>query len=76
MPLPPLLHQYSRSKPIFKKKAIANGVAIATVYCNLAIAVHIVLQDTPLWDSRLQQAFCQAVRCCVVCVGCVSERVM
>ena len=48
MPLPPLLHQYSRSKPIFKKKAIANGVAIATVYCNVAIAVHIVLQDTPL----------------------------
>ena len=56
MPLPPLLHQYSRSKPIFKKKAIANGVAIATVYCNLAIAVHIVLQDTPLKKTQKNTA--------------------
>ncbi len=50
MPLLPLIHLYSRYIPVFTKKkhAIANGVAIATVYCNLAIAVHIVLQDTPL----------------------------
>ena len=49
MPLLPLINQYSRYIPVlFKKNAIANGVAIATVYCKLAIAVHIVLQDPPL----------------------------
>ena len=55
MPLLPLIHLYSRYIPVFTKKkkhVIANGVAIATVYCNLAIAVYISLQDTPLDSTQ------------------------
>ena len=50
MPLPPLIHQYSRYIPVFTKKkyAIANGVAIATLYRIIAIATPFGLQLTSL----------------------------